>query len=73
MRGGNAFFTDAERKQFREVEGDWDRQHPVEPPRLNDPPAPGKTCGGCELFEHCREWHETLPDDEACTTWEGSE
>jgi hypothetical protein len=56
--------------------GDWDRNHPVEPPRLNDPPAPVKTCGGCDYFgvDGCRMFERVAcPDDEACDWWEGEE
>jgi len=69
MGTGNAFFTDAERKEFRDLEGDWERNHPDEPPRLNDPPEADRVCGDCEYFgvDGCRMFKRTAsPDDEAC-------
>ena len=77
---GNRFFTDAEIALHREVEGFCP---PDEEPRLNDPPAPGKTCGGCEhieflpgelLYGVCHEHEqEVCRYDEACEEREDEE
>ena len=64
--------TDAEWEFFVKEE----RCGPLEPPRLNDPPAPVKTCGGCEWFAKRRcgiNGSPVFADDEACCKWEGEE
>ena len=71
--------SDSEWEAFKEDE----RYESPEPPRLSDPPTPGKTCGGCEhveflpgelLYGVCREHEqEVCRYDEACEAWEGSE
>ena len=69
MTGGNAFFLKEERDLHRDVEGFCP---PDEEPRLNDPPAPGKTCGGCELLMDCLKLDpDVRATDEACGAWEG--
>jgi hypothetical protein len=72
------FFTRERLALEREVEGDWDRNHPDEPPRLNDPPEVDRICGDCErfnsLFNFCwKRSSSALADDEACEEWEGEE
>ena len=64
--------SDSEWEAFKEDE----RYESPEPPRLSDPPTPGKTCGGCE--QRGRDGRcgftgqEVAADDEACEAWEGS-